>query len=54
MIFSREFAAEAAGVFEEGEEVGHVEQGAHPLIDIDEFEFATAGAAVDVESGKGA
>ena len=47
------FAAVAAGVFEEGEEVGHVEQGAHGLVDVDKFEFAAAGAAVDVESGEG-
>jgi hypothetical protein len=50
----REFAAVAAGVFEEGEEVGHAEEGARGLVDVDEFEFAAAGAAVDVESGEGA
>jgi hypothetical protein len=54
MIFSREFAAEAAGVFEEGEEVGHAEEGAGGLIEVDEFEFAAAGAAVDVKSGESA
>ena len=54
MIFSREFAAEAAGVFEEGEEVGHAEEGAGGLIEVDKFEFATAGAAVDVERGESA
>ena len=48
------FAAVAAGVFEEGEEVGHVEQGAHGLVDVDEFELAAASAAVDVKSGEGA
>jgi hypothetical protein len=49
-----EFAAEAAGVFEEGEEVGHAEEGAGGLVEVDEFEFAAAGAAVDVESGESA
>jgi hypothetical protein len=47
------FAAVAARVLEEGEEVGHVEQSAHGLVDVDKFEFAAAGAAVDVESGEG-
>ncbi len=54
MIFSWQFAAVAAGVFEEREQVGHVEQGAHALIDIDEFELAPARAAVDVERGESA
>ena len=54
MIFSREFAAEAAGVFEEGEEVGHAEEGAGGLIEVDQFEFAAAGAAVDVKSSESA
>jgi hypothetical protein len=49
-----EFAAEAAGVFEEGEEVGHAEEGAGGLIEVDEFEFAAAGAAVDVKSSESA
>ena len=48
----REFAAVAAGVFEEGEEVGHAEEGVGGLVHIDEFEFAAAGAAVDVECGE--
>jgi hypothetical protein len=47
------FSAVSAGVFEEGEEIGHVEQGAHGLVDVDEFELAAAGAAVDVEGGEG-
>jgi hypothetical protein len=54
VIFSWEFASEAAGVFEEGEEVGHAEERAGGLIEVDEFEFAAAGAAVDVKSGEGA
>jgi len=54
MIFSWQFAAVAAGVFEEREQVGHVEQGAHALVDVDEFELTAAGAAVDVKSGEGA
>ena len=40
-----EFAAVAAGVFEEGEEIGHAEEGARGLVHVDEFEFAAAGAA---------
>jgi hypothetical protein len=47
-----EFAAVAAGVFEEGEEVGHAEEGARGLVEVDEFEFAAAGAAGDVEGGE--
>jgi hypothetical protein len=49
-----EFAAEAAGVFEKGEEVRHAEEGAGGLVEVDEFKFAAAGAAGDVESGEGA
>jgi hypothetical protein len=49
-----EFAAVAAGVFEEGEKVGHAEEGAGGLIEVDEFEFAAAGAARDVEGGESA
>jgi hypothetical protein len=48
------FAAEAAGVFEEGEEIGHAEEGAGGLVEVDEFEFAAAGAAGDVKCGEGA
>jgi hypothetical protein len=47
-----EFAAVAAGVFEEGEEIGHAEERARGLVEIDEFEFAAASAAGDVESGE--
>lgn len=49
-----EFAAVAAGVFEQGEQIGHAEEGARRFAEVDEFEFAAAGAAGDVESGEGA
>ena len=54
MAGSWKFAAVAAGVFEEGEEIGHAEERARGLIEVDEFEFAATGAAGDVESGEGA
>jgi hypothetical protein len=47
-----EFAAVAAGVFEEGEEIGHAEERARGLVEVDEFEFAAASAARDVERGE--
>jgi hypothetical protein len=47
-----EFAAVAASVFEEGEKIGHAEERARGLIEVDEFEFAAARAAGNVKSGE--